>query len=56
MKVYNSIEEAEQAIIKIQNNPEWNKNGGSKYDFRVMQYSSDPYPQYFIHMYRKYDF
>lgn len=56
MKIYNSIEEAEQAIFKIQNNKEWNMNDGEKFDFMVELYSQDPYPRYFIRMYRRDDF
>lgn len=56
MKIYNSIEEAEQAIVKIKNNKEQNMNGGDKFDFEIELYSRNPYPQYFIRMYRRYDF
>lgn len=56
MKFYNSIEEAEQAIVKKKNNKEWNMNDGEKFDFMVELYSQYPYPRYFIRMYRRDDF
>lgn len=56
MKIYNSIEEAEQAIVKIKNNKERNMNGGDKFDFMVELYSQAPYPRYFIRIYRRNDF